>query len=329
MLNIRHAPCRASSLLPLLALLPLVSLAAAPADDYPAKAVRMLVISSAAGSTDIIARMSAKHLSEGLRQQVVLDNRPGGGGIIASEILVGARPDGYTLLMSNTSHSVQPHLHAKLPYDPIKDFAPVSLVAVTHSLLTVHPAVPATSVKELIAYARSQPGKLNYASGTNGSSAHIGMELLKMMAGVNIVRVPYKGTAENVNALISGEVQVAFITLPSALPHVTSGRLRALAIGGPKSTPRLPDLPPVAATLPGFDIGTWNGILAPARTPPRIIARLNSEIRKMTENTEAREQAASQGAMLVSNTPDAFAAYLRDQIERIGKVARATGIRAE
>ena len=297
-------------------------------EAYPTKPVRMLVISSAAGSTDIIARMTAKALSEGLRQQVVLDNRPGGGGLIASEILVGARPDGYTLLMSNTSHSVQPHIHAKLPYDPIKDFAPVSLVAVTHSVLMVNPTVPASSVKELIAYAKAQPGKLNYASGTNGSSAHIGMELFKLMAGVNIVRVPYKGTAENVNALISGEVQVAFVTLPSALPHAASGRLRPLAVGGPKGTPRLPDTPPLADALPGFDIGTWNGVMAPARTPPRIIARLNNEIRKMSENAEARDLAASQGATLVSNSPEAFAAYLRDQIEKFGRVAKSTGIRA-
>lgn len=302
--------------------------AAAPAADYPNKPIRMLVISSAAGSTDIIARMTAKALSEGLKQQVVLDNRPGGGGIIASEILVAARADGYTLLMSNTSHSVQPHLHAKLPYDPIKDFAPVGLVAVTHSLLTVNPALPVASVKELIAHAKSQPGKLNYASGTNGSSAHLGMELFKLMAGVNIVRVPYKGTAENVNALIAGEVQTAFVTLPAALPHVGSGRLRALAIGGATRTPRLPEVPPLADVLPGFDIGTWNGVLAPARTPPRIVARLNSEIKNMAQSTEARELAATQGATLMNTTPDAFAVYLREQIERYGKVARATGLRA-
>lgn len=302
--------------------------AATPADDYPNKPIRMLVISSAGGSTDIIARMTAKALSEGLRQQVVLDNRPGGGGIIASEILVGARPDGYTLLMSNTSHSVQPHLHARLPYDPVKDFAPVGLVAVTHSLLTANPALPAATVKELIALARAQPGKLNYASGTNGSSAHMGMELFKLMAGVNIVRVPYKGTAENVNALIAGEVQTAFVTLPAALPHVGSGRLRALAIGGPTRTPRLPDVPPLADFLPGFDIGTWNGVLAPARTPPRIVARLNSEIKNMAQNAEARDLAATQGATLMSITPAAFAVYLREQIERYGKVARATGLRA-
>ena len=298
------------------------------ADNYPNKPIRMLVISSAAGSTDIIARMTAKALSEGLKQQVVLDNRPGGGGIIASEILVAARPDGYTLLMSNTSHSTQPHIHAKLPYDPIKDFAPISLVAVTHSVLTVHPTVPAASVKELIAYAKAQPGKLNYASGTNGSSAHIGMELFKLIAGVNIVRVSYKGTAENINALISNEVQTAFITLPAALPHVNSGRLRALAIGGTRRTPRLPELPPVADILPGFDIGTWTGVMAPAHTPPHIVARLNNEIRRMSENAEARELAASQGAALVSNTPEAFAAYIREQIEKYGRVAKATGMRA-
>jgi tripartite-type tricarboxylate transporter receptor subunit TctC len=303
--------------------------AGAQAQSYPSKSIRMIVISSAAGSTDIIARAVGRALGESMGQSIVLDNRPGGGGIIASEMTAKARPDGYTILMANTSHSVQPSLHAKLPYDPIKDFAPVSLVALTHSLLLVNTTVPLNTVKELIDFAKAHPGKLKYPSGTNGSSAHIGVELLKLMAGIDLVRVPYKGTAENVNALISGEAQVGFVTMPSALPHVSSGRLRVLAIGGPRRSRKLPDVPTVAETLPGFDIGTWLGILAPAHTPQPIVMRLNAEIVKMANNAEAREQAASQGAELVSTTPQEFAAYIQTQIDKFGKVVKATGMRSD
>jgi tripartite-type tricarboxylate transporter receptor subunit TctC len=288
------------------------------------------VISAPGGSTDILSRGVGRALTDALGQIIVLDNKPGGGGIIASETLAKAPPDGYTILMSNTSHSVLPSLHARLPYDPIKDFAPVSLVALTHSLLLVNPSLPVKTVKELIDLAKAQPGKLNYASGTTGASAHYGAELLKLMAGVNIVQVPYKGTAGQLTALLAGEVQMSFVTMPSALPHVTSGRLRVLAIGSPKRSPALPDVPTVAESgLPGFDIGAWNGILAPAHTPPAIIARLNAEIVKMARDPAIREHAASQGAELVSNTPQEFAAYIKTQIARFAQVVKATGMRPD
>ena len=207
------------------------------AQPYPSKPIRMIVISAPGGSTDILSRAVGKSMTETLGQTIVLDNKPGGGGIIATETTAKAPPDGYTILMSNTSHSVLPSLHAKLPYDPIKDFAPVSLVALTHSLLLVNPQLPVKNVKELIDLARAQPGKLNYASGTTGASAHFGAELLKLMAKVNIVQVPYKGTAGQLTALIANEVQMSFVTMPSALPHVNAGRLRALAIGSPRRSP--------------------------------------------------------------------------------------------
>lgn len=299
------------------------------AQPYPNKPIRMIVVSSPSGSTDLQARAVARALSENMGQNVVLDNRPGGGGIIASEMVAGARPDGYTILMSNTSFSVQPSLHAKLPYDPIKDFSPISLVALTYSVLIVIPSLPVKNTKELIEYAHAQPGKLNYASGTNGSSAHIGTELLKLMAGISIVRVPYKGTAENLNAILSGEVQVAFVTLPAALPQLGAGRLRVLAIGGPRRSPKLPGVPTVAETLPGFDIGTWHGVLAPARTPQPVVARLNAEIAKLAKDPAAREQAANQGVELVSTTPQEFTEYLKAQIDRFGKVVKATGMRLD
>ena len=304
--------------------------ASAQAQPYPNKPIRMIVVSAPAGSTDLLARSVGRALTESMGQTIVLDNKPGGGGIIASETLAKAPPDGYTILMPNTSHSVLPSLHAKLPYDPIKDFAPVSLVALTHSLLLVNPSVPVKSVKELIELAKAQPGKLNYASGTTGASAHFGAELLKLMAGVNIVQVPYKGTAAQLTALLSGEVQMSFVTMPSALPHVSAGRLRVLAIGSPKRSPALPDVPTVAESgLPGFDIGAWNGILAPARTPQPIIMRLNAEIVKMTKNPEYKEHASSQGAELVGDTPQEFAAYIKTQIARFAKVVKATGMRPD
>ena len=303
---------------------------AALAQPYPNKPIRMIVISAPGGSTDTLSRMVGRAMSESMGQTIVLDNKPGGGGVIASETLAKSPPDGYTILMSNTSHTVLPSLHARLPYDPIKDFAPVSLVALTHSLLLVNPSLPVKNVKELIELARAQPGKLNYASGTTGASAHYGAELLKLMAKINIVQVPYKGTAGQLTALIAGEVQMSFVTMPSALPHINAGRLRVLAIGSPRRSPTLPDVPTVAESgLPGFDIAAMNGILAPARTPPAIIARLNAEIVKMVKDPATREHAASQGAELVANTPQEFAIYIKEQIVRFAQVVKATGMRAD
>ncbi len=303
---------------------------AAIAQPYPNKPIRMIVISAPGGSTDILSRAVGRSMTETLGQTIVLDNKPGGGGIIATETTAKAPPDGYTILMSNTSHSVLPSLHAKLPYDPIKDFAPVSLVALTHSLLLVNPALPVKNVKELIDLARAQPGKLNYASGTTGASAHFGAELLKLMAKVNIVQVPYKGTAGQLTALIAGEVQMSFVTMPSALPHIQAGRLRVIAIGSPRRSPTLPDVPTVAESgLPGFDIGAWNGILAPAGTPPALIAKLNAAIVKMTSDPATKEHASSQGAELVSDTPQEFTAYIKAQIARFAQVVKATGMRAD
>ncbi len=266
------------------------------AAQYPEKPIRMIVVSSASGSTDMVARSVARALGDGLGQTVVIDNRPGGGGLIAAEMTAKARPDGYTLLMTNTSHAVQPSLHAKLPFDPLKDFAAVSLVALTYSLLLTHASVPVKNVKELIDLAKAQPGKLNYASGTNGSSAHLGAELLKLMAGVDIVRVPYKGTAENLNALLSGEVQMSFVTLPAIMPHISGSRVR---------------------------------VLAPAQTPPALLLRLSAEIAKMPKHSEYRDQAAAQGLELVGSTPQELDAYIRTQMARFAKIVKATGLRAD
>ena len=308
----------------------LLTAQAVAAQPYPNKPIRMIVISAPGGGTDLLARAVGRALTDSLGQSIVLDNKPGGGGIIASETLVKALPDGYTILMTNTSHSVLPSLHAKLPYDPIRDFAPVSLVALTHSLLLVNPSLPVKTVRELIDLAKAQPGKLNYASGTTGASAHFGAELLKLMAGVNIVQVPYKGTAGQLTALLAGEVQMTFSTMPPALPLVQAGRLRVIAIGSPRRSPALPDVPTVAESgYPGFDIGAWNGILAPARTPLPIIMRLNAEIAKAVNNPELKENAGSQGAEMVSDTPQEFDAYIRKMTGHFAKVVKATGMRPD
>jgi hypothetical protein len=308
----------------------LLAATGALAQAYPQKPIRMLAISAPGGGTDLLARTYAQGMADAMGQSIVIDNKPGGGGIIATEMLAKAAPDGYTILMTNTSHSVLPSLHKKLPYDVNKDFAPVSLVALTHSLLLVNPSLPVKSVKELIDLAKAQPGKLNYASGTTGASAHFGAELLKLMASVNIVQVPYKGTAGQLTALLGNEVQMTFSTMPPAMPLVQAGRLRAIAIGSPKRSPALPEVPTVAESgYPGFDIGAWNGILAPAATPPAILNRLAAEIAKVAKNPEAKAKASSQGAELISMTPAEFTDYIRKMTGHFSKVVQATGMKPD
>ena len=300
---------------------------------FPDKPIRMIVISSAGGSTDMVARATGRALGEGLGQTVVLDNRPGGGGVIASDLTAKARPDGYTILMSNTSHAVQPSLHAKLPYDPLKDFAPVSLVALTHSLLLTHPSLPVKTVRELIDYAKTNPGKLNYASGTNGSSAHIGSELLKLMAGIDIVRVPYKGTAENLNALLANEVQVSFVTLPAALPLISSSRLRVLALGGPRRVTRLPDVPTLReAGVPGFEQAgsdRWFGLVTPPNLPPALLERIYAETMKAVRKPELQETIKTMAFEPWTMTPAEFKTFLRNDYAKWGKVVKAANIKPE
>lgn len=313
-----------------LALIPLVLAGGAAFAVYPDKPIRMVVISAPGGTTDILSRLLAQPMGAGLGQQVVTDNRPGGGGIIAAEITARANPDGYTLLYTHTSHSVLPSLHKKLPYDTVRDFAPVSLFAIFPGVLIVNNAVPVKSVKELIELAKAQPGKLNYASGTTGATAHLSGELFNYMAGISIVNVPYKGTGAQLTAVVSGEVHLTFASMPAALPHVRSGRVRALAVGSAKRSPTLPDLPTVAETaLPGFDVSAWNGILAPRGTPRAVVDRLNQELHRIIQLPEIRKRAAAQGAELVASTPDEFSAHIKAQIAKWAKVVEFAGMRAD
>ncbi len=308
-----------------LLLLPSIALA-----TYPDRPLRMVAVSAPGGSTDLLARMYGQRLSEQIGQPVLIDNRAGGGGMIASNLVARATPDGYTVLFTHTSHSVLPSLHKKLPYDPFKDFAPVSLVALTHSVLLVSPAVAATSVKELLALARAQPGKLNYGAGSTGASAHLAAELFKLMAKVDIVHVPYKGTGAQLAALRSNEIQMSFSTVPAAIPLINNGQLRALAIGSPRRASALPDVPTVSeAGLPGFDVSAWNGILAPAGTPTPAIVRLNKELATIAANPETRARAATQGTDLVTTTPQEFSAFIKSQIAKWATVVKAAGIQPD
>jgi len=297
---------------------------------YPDKPLRLVAVSAPGGSTDLLARLYGQRLSQQLGQPVLIDNRAGGGGMIASDLVARAAPDGYTVLFTHTSHSVLPSMHKKLPYDPFKDFAPISLVALTHSVLLVGPAVQAKSVKELLDLARAQPGKLNYGAGSTGASAHLAAELFKLMAKVDIVHVPYKGTGAQLAALRSNEIQMSFSTVPAAIPLIQGGHLRALAVGSPKRASALPDIPTVSeAGLPGFDVSAWNGILAPAGTPAPIVARLNSELATIASHPETRARAATQGTDLVTTTPQEFSAFIKAQIAKWAIVVKAAGIQPD
>ncbi len=297
---------------------------------YPGKPIRLIVAQSAGGNADIVARAVGQKLGAALGQQLVIDNRGGGGGIIAAEMVVKAPPDGYTLLLVSSAFGVMPSLHKKLPYDPLKDLAPITLVVSAPNILLVHPAQPVKSVRELIAYANANPGKINFGSSGNGGSTHLAGELFKMMAGVEIVHVPYKGAAAALVDLIAGNVQMMFASLPSAIAHVRAGRLRALAVTGAKRSAALPELPTVAETgLPDFETSAWQGIFAPAATPRAIITRLNREVARAVSLPDLKDRLTTEGAEPVANTPEEFAAYLKRELAKWAKVVKAAGIRAD
>jgi tripartite-type tricarboxylate transporter receptor subunit TctC len=304
--------------------------AVAVAQTYPVKPIRLVVVSAPGGTTDALARSFSQRLADSLGQAVVVDNKPGGGGVIAGETVARAAPDGYTLLLANLSHSLMSSLHANLSFDPARDFTPVALTGLTGSVLVTNVGVPVKTVQELIAYAKARPGGLNYAGGTTGATAHLSGELFKLMTGANLTHVPYKGTAAAITALISGEVQLWFLTLPPCVPHIQSGRLRGIAIGSSKRSAALPDLPTVAESgVPGFDVSAWNGILAPRGVPRPLVLRLNRELNRIAENPEVKDRALAQGTELESQTPEQFGAFLAAQTAKWTRVAKAVGMRAD
>src|SRR2546423_4264746 len=269
----------------------------AAAQPYPVKPIRLVVAQSPGGNADFVARQYAQRLAERFGKQIVVDNRPGGAGVIGTEIVARARPDGYTLLIAPTGHAINPGLYSKLPFDPQRDFAPISLLATSASIVVVYPQLPVRNVAELITLARSRPGKLHFASSGMAAATHLAGELFKFMAGVDIVHVAYKGAPTALVDLMSGQVEVMFASPPSALPLVRGGRLRAIATTGPKRAAYLPDVPTANESgLPGYETTIWQALLAPARTPPTVIERLHREVADIARQPELRERLSADGS---------------------------------
>lgn len=310
----------------------LVCAAAAPAvaQNYPTKPVRLIIAQAPGSATDVISRIVTNKLQEAMGQPFIIDARPGAGGTLGTDVAAKAPPDGYTLMMANNStHGSNPALYAKLPYDAVKDFAPIIFVAATPYVLSVHPSLPVTSVKQLIALAKSRPGQLNYASAGNGSTHQLSGELLKTMAGIDMVHVPYKGTTPAIAALLGGEVSVMFATVTGIQPQIKAGKARALAVSTAKRSPMMPAVPTVAETLPGFEMLSWFGLLAPAATPPAIVTRLNTEAGKVLALPEVKAALTTQGFEVTAGTPEQFGNYIKGEIAKITKIARAAGVTAQ
>ena len=304
---------------------------AALAQTYPSKPIRIVVPFPAGGTTDVLARAVAQKLTESLGQAVVVDNRPGAGGNIGAELVAKSPPDGYTLLMGTVgTHAINPGLYPKMPYDHVKDFAPVILVAGVPNVLVVNPALPFNSVKELIAYAKANPGKLNFASSGNGTSIHLSGELFKTMADVQIMHVPYKGSSPALQDLVGGQVQIMFDNLPSSLALIKAGKLKALAVTSLARAAALPDVPTLAESgLPGFEASSWFGLLAPAGTPQPVIAKLNADVAKWLASPEAREKLLAQGAIAAGGTPEDFAKHIAAETAKWQKVVKDSGAKID
>jgi len=308
----------------------LVFAATAQPQDYPAKPIRVVVPFPPGGGTDLMARTVVQKLGESLGATIVIDNRGGAGGTIGTELVAKSPPDGYVLLVVSASHAINPGLYRKLPYDSVRDFTPVTMLTSGPGLLVVHPSVPVRTVKEFIALARSRPGQLNYASAGIGTPPHLAGELFKTLAGVDIVHVPYKGNGPAYTDLIGGHVSVMFPTIPTAIPHVRAGKLRALAVTTRSRTAITPELPTISESgVPGYDVSSWYGLLAPAGTPAATVARLQREIVKVLRLPDVSEKLMAQGLDLVGNTPEEFAAILKSEIAKWAKVVTASGARVD
>ena len=309
----------------------LLALASASAAAFPDKPVRFVIGFTPGGPSDILARAVGQKLAERWGQQVVIENRPGAGGNLAAEAVAKSPADGYTWLLGNNSIlATNQSLYRKLPYDPVKDFAPVALVAVQPNILVVHPEVKANSVMELVALAKQSPGKLNYASSGAGAAAHLAGELFKTMAGVDVVHVPYKGAQPALTDLIAGQVQLMFATSASVIPYVKAGRLRALAVTTAQRSPSVPELPTVSeAGLAGFEATTWHGVVVPAATPAPLVQKLNQDINSALREKDLSERLAGLGAEVLTGTPRDFADYIAREIPKWSKVVRDSGAKAD
>lgn len=300
----------------------------AMAQEYPARPVRLIIPFPPGGSNDVVGRLIATKLGERLGKQVVVDNRSGAGGVIGTEVAAKSPPDGYTLLVISMAHAVNPWLY-KLGYDPIKDFAPVGLLAKGANVLVVHPSLPVHSVAELIALAKKQPGDLQYASAGIGSFQHLGAELFKLMAGVDILHVPFKGGGPALVDVVGGHAKVMFSSMVQTVPHIHSGKLRALGTGGLQRAAVLPDVPAIAETVPNYEAVNWWGMVAPVGTPQAIIDKLNTELEAVQKSPEVQKQFAAEGGEPVPMKPAVFGAFMVSEMDKWGKVVKQGGIKAE
>ena len=311
-------------------LLALIAGSAAAQSNYPTKPIRFVVPYPPGGFTDILARVIGQKLTDSWSQPVLVENRGGGGSTIGSDIVAKSPPDGYTLLMVAPDLAINPSLYAKLPYDTLRDFAPVTRVAWGPIALVVHPSVPASTVKELVSFAKSRSQPLSYASGGNGTGGHLAMELFKTMTGIELVHVPYKGIAPASTDLIGGSTSLMFLQVAVAKPHVLAAKLRALAVGGAQRSQAMPQVPTVAESgLAGFDVNPWFGVVTRAESPREAVSRLNGEIRKIMQLPDIRERLATQGGDPVTDTPEEFAAFLKADIAKWAKVVKESGARVD
>lgn len=302
----------------------------APAQSYPVKPIRLIVPFAAGGNADIIGRIIAQKLTETLGQQVVVDNRAGANSVIGTDLAAKAAPDGYTLLLIATGHTINPGLYAKLPFDLVRDFTAITLVGSTPIILTATNALPARSVKELVALARSKPGRLSFATQGNGSPGHLAGVMFNTANKINIVHVPYKSTAQAITDLTSGQVQVMYPSMTAVLPHILAGKLKGIAITTRQRSPLMPTLPTVAESgVPGFEASIWNGVLAPAGTPKPIVARLNAAIVRILESPDVKERIMAMGALPSTSTPDQLSAFIASEITKWGKAIKDSGARID
>lgn len=314
----------------LLAVVAFLLCAAAAAQSYPVKPIRFIVPFPPGGPTDVLGRVIGQKLSEQVGQPVVIDNRAGAGGNVGFELAAKSPPDGYTIVLGAPPLAISPHLYAKLNYDPIKDFAPIALMASMPTVLLVHPSVPVRSLKELVQLAKANPGKLNFGSGGAGTSNHLASELLKGIAKIDLVHVPYKGASQAMLGLIGGQVDMVVIGTPTAIPQIQTGKVRALAVLSAKRLPAIANVPTAAeAGFPGYEVITWYGVLAPAATPKAIVDRLNAELSKVMTEPGSRDRIVGAGFDTMTSTPEQFAGFIKAETVRWGKVIRDSGARAE
>lgn len=306
----------------------LACISTAPAQDYPSRPIRYIVPQAPGGSSDTLARLITQRVGEGLRQQLVVDNRPGATGIIGAEVVAKANPDGYTLLQAATSHATNPAMQARLPYDSLRDFAPISLLSQQPNIWVVHPSLPVRSMQELIAYVKARPGQVNFGSSGTGGSQHLAGELLKGMTGIDMVHIPFKGSPPALVDLLAARIPIMSSTMPPVLPHLKTGKVRALAVTSSKRSPALLEVPTVTESgVPGYEAIAWQGLLAPAGTPQPVIARVNAEFVKVLRQPDIVAKLGEQGFETVASTPGWFAAYAKSEIAKWTKVIRAAGLK--